>query len=50
MFSLLPISPESVTRLLEDHAIYLVSDGRFNVAGLSEDNIPRLAKAIADLC
>lgn len=50
MFSLLPISPEAVTRLREDHAIYLVSDGRFNVAGLSEANIPRLAKAIADLC
>jgi aromatic-amino-acid transaminase len=35
-----------VTQLREEHAIYMIGDSRFNVAGLNADVIPILAKAI----
>lgn len=50
MFSRLPATPEQIAALREDHAIYLIGDGRMNVAGLSQADIPRLAQAIAETC
>ncbi|HVR31803.1 MAG TPA: amino acid aminotransferase [Acidimicrobiia bacterium] len=47
MFSLLGISPDEATRLVEDHHIYLPSNGRINVAGLGETNVDFVAGAIA---
>jgi len=47
MFSLLGISPDEARRLVEDHHIYLPSNGRINVAGLSETNVDLVANAIA---
>ena len=47
MFSLTGASPEQVTQLRHEHGIYLVGDGRMNVAGLTPDSIPVVAKALA---
>lgn len=49
MFSLSGISPEQVEQLREKHAIYMVGDGRMNIAGLQEERIGELADAIADV-
>ncbi len=46
MFSLLGTSAAQVERLRREHGIYLVSDGRFNVAGLREDQIGRFVAAV----
>jgi aspartate/tyrosine/aromatic aminotransferase len=46
MFSLLPVAPGAVARLRADHAIYLVGNGRMNVAGLTPANVPAVARAI----
>ena len=47
MFSRLGLTEAQVQKLREDHAIYMVSDSRINIAGLNEDNISILADAIA---
>jgi aromatic-amino-acid transaminase len=48
MFSMLPISPEKVAELREESAIYMAGSGRFNVAGLSDENVDVFAAAVAD--
>jgi aromatic-amino-acid transaminase len=50
MFSRLRATPAQIAALRDDHGIYMVGDGRMNVAGLSREDIPRLAKAIAEVC
>lgn len=47
MFSMLPISPEAVLALREEEGFYMASSGRFNVAGLSDENVGRFAEAVA---
>ena len=47
MFSRLPATREQVEALRRDHAVYLVGDGRMNVAGLDAAAVPRLADAVA---
>jgi aspartate/tyrosine/aromatic aminotransferase len=49
MFSLIGATAEQVDRLREVHGIYLVGDGRMNVAGLTPDTIPRVARALAEV-
>lgn len=49
MFSRLGLTQEQVKRLREDHAIYMVDDSRINVAGLPEDRLDDLAKAIVSV-
>ena len=49
MFSLLPISNAGVMSLRNDKGIYLMPDGRINIASLSEDKIDYLAKLISEL-
>jgi len=49
MFSIIPGTPEQIARLREDHAVYLVGDGRMNVAGLSPASIPHVARAMAQV-
>ncbi|HKP22696.1 MAG TPA: amino acid aminotransferase [Dongiaceae bacterium] len=46
MFSMLPLSPEQVLKLREDHAIYMADSGRFNVVGLGDDQIDRFTAAV----
>ncbi len=49
MFSLLPLSPEEVQRLRVEHGVYLLDDGRANMAGLSVRNSTACARAIASV-
>jgi len=49
MFSLLGIGPDDVRLLRERHHVYLVGDGRINIAGLNEDNLATVAQALAPL-
>ena len=46
MFSRLGATPDQVERLRSEHAIYMVSDSRLNIAGLNETTVPILARAI----
>lgn len=46
MFSMLPISPNVVAKLREDHGIYMAGNGRINVAGLHRNNVPKLVAAL----
>lgn len=46
MFSLLGVDASQADRLRRDHAIYIVADGRANLAGLREDQIDRLVDAV----
>jgi aromatic-amino-acid transaminase len=47
MFSMLPLSPEAVLELREEEGFYMANSGRFNVAGLSDDNVDRFASVVA---
>ena len=48
MFSILPLSQEAVLELRESHGIYMANSGRFNVVGLSDENVDRFAAAVVD--
>ncbi len=47
MFSRLGLSEAQVTRLRDEHGIYMVSDSRINIAGLNAATVPILAVAVA---
>ncbi|MBZ9759624.1 aspartate/tyrosine/aromatic aminotransferase [Mesorhizobium sp. CA8] len=49
MFSRLGLTEAQVERLRADHAVYMVGDSRINVAGLPEDGMDDLAKAIVSV-
>jgi aromatic-amino-acid transaminase len=46
MFSMLPLSKEQVLKLRSDHAIYMADSGRFNVVGMSDEQIGRFITAV----
>src|SRR3954471_5857634 len=46
MFSILPLTPAQVLELREEKGIYLAGSGRFNVVGLSDDNVGLFAAAV----
>ena len=46
MFSRLGATPAQVETLRRDHAVYMVGDGRMNIAGLNARTVPLLADAI----
>ena len=48
MFSMLPLSREQVLKLRRDHAIYMADSGRFNIVGLSDDQIDRFTAAVVE--
>jgi aspartate/tyrosine/aromatic aminotransferase len=48
MFSMLPISKEQVLRLRENYAIYMAESGRFNVVGMSDEQIDGFIAAITE--
>ncbi len=45
MFSLSGATPEQVATLKNDHAIYVIGDGRLNIAGLPADRLDHVADA-----
>ena len=49
MFSTIPVTPEAVDVLREQHHIYMTRDGRMNIAGVSMEHIDYLAKAIGSV-
>ncbi|MDX8524780.1 amino acid aminotransferase [Mesorhizobium sp. MSK_1335] len=49
MFSRLGLAEGQVERLRTEHAVYMVGDSRINVAGLPEDGMDDLAKAIVSV-
>jgi aromatic-amino-acid transaminase len=49
MFSRLGLTVEQVRRLRDEHAVYMVDDSRINVAGLPEDRLDDLAKAVVSV-
>jgi aspartate aminotransferase len=49
MFSYTGLSKSEVAALREKYSIYIVGSGRINVAGLTEENIMRVAGAIVDV-
>jgi aromatic-amino-acid transaminase len=46
MFAMLPLDTRQVDALRDAHAVYMPSNGRINIAGLTVENIPRLAAAL----
>ncbi|MGP1958231.1 MAG: amino acid aminotransferase [Arsenophonus sp. ER-NS5-MAG3] len=49
IFSFSGLNEEQVTKLREKHAIYTISSGRINIAGLTLENMVPLCKAIIDV-
>ncbi len=49
MFSLSGATPEQVAALRDKHAIYVIGDGRINIAGLPEDKLDLVASAFVDV-
>ena len=48
MFSRLPLTEGQAQRLKDKHAVYVVPDGRINIAGLNAENTAVFAKAYAE--
>lgn len=46
LFSVLPVSPEQVKQLREEHGIYMAGSGRINIAGLTMGNIEKFVNAL----
>ena len=49
MFSFLGIGTPEIRRLRSEHHIYLTDDSRINVAGLREENLAYVARAVAQV-
>ena len=47
MFSFSGLTPEQVERLRDEHSVYIVGNGRINVAAITPTNIEPLCDAIA---
>jgi len=47
LFSVLPVTPDQVKQLREEHGIYMAGSGRVNIAGLHMGNIEKFVKAVA---
>lgn len=50
MFSLLGTTPEQAVRLRKEFGVYIVGDGRINLAGLREDQIDPFVTAVLAVC
>ncbi|KAF2154306.1 putative aspartate aminotransferase mitochondrial precursor [Myriangium duriaei CBS 260.36] len=46
MFAYTGLKPEQMDSLAKDHSVYATKDGRISVAGITSDNVGRLAEAI----
>jgi aspartate/tyrosine/aromatic aminotransferase len=49
MFSLTGLSPAQVQRLRDERAVYIVGNGRINLAGLNQNNVQYVAESIASV-
>ena len=48
MFSILPFSRDQVLKLRDSHAIYMADSGRFNIVGMSDDQVDRFTAAVVE--
>jgi aromatic-amino-acid transaminase len=48
MFSMLPLTQAQVLELREEKGIYMANSGRFNVVGLSDENVDSFAAAVVE--
>jgi aspartate aminotransferase len=46
MFAYTGLTAEEMTRLAEEFSVYATKDGRISVAGITSENVGRLAEAI----
>ncbi|KAJ5217031.1 hypothetical protein N7468_010039 [Penicillium chermesinum] len=46
MFAYTGLKPEQMDALAKEHSVYATKDGRISVAGITSDNVKRLAEAI----
>ena len=46
LFAMLPLTPEQILALRNDHAIYMAGSGRINIAGLTSGNIETFIAAL----
>ena len=46
MFAYTGLTAEQMTELAEKHSVYATKDGRISVAGITSENVGRLAEAI----
>ena len=49
MFSYLCIEPEQVRKVRAEQSVYFVDSSRINIAGINQQNVEQLAKAIASV-
>ena len=49
MFSFLGLSPDQVVALQREHSVYTIPSSRMNVAGVTEDNVDLVARAVASI-
>ncbi len=49
MFSYLGIDTPQVRELRDKHHVYMTDDSRINIAGLSSENLPYFAEAVAQV-
>lgn len=49
LFAMLKLNKDQITRLREDHGIYMAGSGRINIAGLTQGNIDKFIDALADV-
>lgn len=49
MFSMLPMSPDQIVQLKEQYAIYLLPNGRVNVAGLARERIDYFVTSVLQI-
>ncbi len=47
MFSFLGLNADQVSRLREEHSVYMIGSSRINVAGVNVGNVDYLAEAVA---
>jgi aspartate aminotransferase len=49
MFSFLCITPEQVQAVRAEHSVYFVDSSRVNIAGINQQNVETLAKALVSV-
>lgn len=49
MFAMLELSSAQILSLRNDHAVYMAPSGRISLAGLTEQNIPRLVQSLSEV-
>jgi len=49
LFSMLPLSPQQVEKLQEDHGVFMPKSGRVNIGGITPIDMPRFAQAIKEV-